>query len=86
MWALTWFVPALDRLAAVYVSLDPDDRERLAAAVEALNARLRADPLAVGESREGANRIAFAHRLVVDFRVDREARTVRVTDARRSGR
>ncbi|MBA4064613.1 MAG: hypothetical protein C0501_13045 [Isosphaera sp.] len=86
MWALTWPAVLLDRLAEVYVAADPALRERMARAVEALNARLRADPLVVGESRERGFRIAFPAGLAVMFHVDPVARTVRVSDVRPYGR
>ncbi|MBX9579728.1 MAG: hypothetical protein K2X87_05410 [Gemmataceae bacterium] len=86
MWALTWPVVLLDRLAVAYVAADPDLRERMARGVEALNARLRADPLSVGESRDHGFRIACPTGLVVYFRVDAAARTVVISDVRPYGR
>ncbi|MBX9624058.1 MAG: hypothetical protein K2X82_09640 [Gemmataceae bacterium] len=86
MWALTWKAPALDRMADRYVALDPVRREQMAGAVEQLNARLRSDPLDVGESRAGDYRLAFLPGLQVLFRVDLTARAVEVIDAGPSGR
>jgi hypothetical protein len=58
----------------------------MAREVEGLNARLRSDPLGVGESRDGGNRITFVFRLVVFFHVDEAAREVRVSTVRPYGR
>lgn len=86
MWAMSWKEPALDRMAAAYVLLDLDAQDRLAGAVENLNARLRSGPLDVGESRYGAYRITFLPGLVVLFKVDPATRTVIVTNAWPPGR
>jgi hypothetical protein len=86
MFALTWSITALDQLAEVYIALDPDQRERLAANVEALNARLRADPSTVGESRSGTRRIAFIPLLAVLFHVSEVNHTVGVARVRRYGK
>ncbi len=74
----------LDRLADLYLGARSDERERMAAGVEALNARLRADPLDVGESREGGFRVAFVPHLVVMFHVSEADRIVRVVSLRPS--
>lgn len=86
MFALIWWELPLDRMAEVYVGLGLDAQDRLAGAVEQLNARLRSDPLDVGESRAGGYRLTFLPGLQVLFRVDLTARTVEVTDAGPSGR
>lgn len=86
MWALNWPEVLLDRLAVNYVDAPPDLRERMARDVEALNARLRIDPLSVGESRVGGFRITFPAGLVVQFRVDVVGRKVSVSDVRPYGR
>lgn len=59
MFELTWSETALEQLADAYVAAGTEDRERMATAIEALNVRLRADPLAVGESRIGTFRVVF---------------------------
>lgn len=86
MWALSWSKVMLDRMAVAYVAADPDLRERMARAVEALNARLRDDPLSVGESRDRGFRIAFPTGLAVRFRVDVAARKVVISDVRPYGK
>lgn len=86
MWTLIWLRKTLDRLAEVYVDLDPARREQLAGAIEKLNTRLRNDPLSEGESREPGNRVTFVAGLAVGFRVDRAAREVRVTRVGTSAR
>ena len=86
MFALTWSNTALDALADIYVAAEPDERARMAAALEALNVRLRADPLSVGESRAGSNRIALVSLLAVVFQVSESNLTVRVARVTRYGR
>lgn len=86
MFALIWRRRPLDRMADAYIRLDLAAQDRLAGAVENLNARLRSDPLDVGESRAGGYRLTFLPGLQVLFRVDRTARTVEVVDAGPSGR
>ncbi|MFO0797729.1 MAG: hypothetical protein U0804_09630 [Gemmataceae bacterium] len=78
MYALTWLKQPLDRLADCYVSVAADVRERMAGAVERLNARLKQSPLAEGESRSGRLRITFVAGLTILFEVDESARTVTV--------
>lgn len=81
MWAMSWMDYALDRAADAYIRLDLDGQALLAGALENLNARLRSDPLDVGESRDRGYRIAFIPGLVVYFKVDPVARRVTVTNA-----
>jgi plasmid stabilization system protein ParE len=82
MFDLTWEDTALNQLADAYVAADPEERERMAAGVEALNTRLRADPLAVGESRTGGFRMVFVSRVAVLFHVSEANHTVRVVRVR----
>ena len=86
MYTYQWTDPALDKLADIYVGAEVPDRDRMAAGVEAFNARLAADPLAVGESRVGGYRIGFAPLLRMFFRVDTATRMVWVVDVKRFGR
>ncbi|MBN9121497.1 MAG: hypothetical protein J0I06_20500 [Planctomycetes bacterium] len=86
MFALVWEDTALDQLADAYVAAGSEDRAQMAAGVEALNTRLRDDPLAVGESRAGGFRIGFVPRLAILFHVSEADRTVRVVRLRRSRR
>lgn len=86
MCALIWSGNALDQLADLYVTMTPDERERVTGAVEALNQRLRDDPFAEGESRSEGLRITFIPMLSVGFNVLESARTVRVTRVVRYGR
>lgn len=71
-----WTVSALDELAVVYVSLPPEARERLAADVDAANHRLGDDPAGAGESRGKKDRVTFAGRLAIWFRVEPGPRAV----------
>jgi hypothetical protein len=86
MFAVTWEYTALDQLADIYVAAGSDERPRMASAVESLNARLRTDPLAVGESRSGTGRIAVVPPLSIIFGVSESRRTVRVARVRRYGK
>jgi hypothetical protein len=86
MYDYQWTEEALDKLADLYIEVDVPDRERMAAGVQAFNARLAADPLAVGESQGGGYRIGFSPLLRVFFKVDMSARKVWVVDVKRFGR
>ena len=86
MFALIWMNRALEQLANVYVTATPEERERIAAAVDALNARLRSDPLSEGESRSGGFRITFPSLLSVLFHVSETDRVVHVARVMRYGR
>lgn len=85
MFALIWTNRALTALADLYTSATVEERERIAAGVDALNARLRNDPLTEGESRTGNFRVAFPVLLLVVFHVGTASRTVTVTWVRRYG-
>jgi hypothetical protein len=54
MFAVIWRNDVLDTLADLYVAATPAERARMAAAVDALNTRLRSDPLGEGESGPAA--------------------------------
>ena len=86
MFALIWINRALDELADVYVTATPEERKRIAAAVDALNARLQSDPLDEGESRSSGYRVTFPELLCVVFHVSEADRVVRVTRVTRYGR
>ena len=79
MFEVTWRDAALDDLADAWVRADVGTRDVLEAAVNSLNARLAADPTEEGESRPDGRRITFEMPAVVIFRVNVQARTVRVT-------
>ena len=86
MFALIWLTSALDELADIYVAATPDDRARIAAAIDAFNRRVRADPLAEGESRSGGLRIAFVRLVAIVFSVDLQKREVVVLSSKRYGK
>ena len=81
MFVLVWTEHALDDLADAWVAADPATRERIEAGINRLNAELRDNPNEVGESRPDNRRIGFAGPLVVIFRIDMNARVVRVNHA-----
>ena len=82
---VVWVAGLLDRLAELYISAEPADRDRMAVGVEHFNNRLAADPLSVGESRQGNHRVAFPPLLHVYFRVDQSSRVVWITRVNRYG-
>jgi hypothetical protein len=86
VFALIWLDAVLDELAGLYVAANPTNRARMAAAVEALNARLRSDPRAEGESREGSLRITFIPLLAVTFHVNAADQVVHVIGIQQFGR
>ena len=76
MYQVRWMDAATDALAEIW--LQSDNRNAITEAVNAIDRRLRSDPDLVGESREGAVRIAFFPPLIVRFRVSIEDRVVSV--------
>ncbi len=85
MYTLKWREATLDALAGVYTDSPVELRERMAGAIEKLNARLKNAPLAEGESRSGAGRITFVAGLAILFSVDTATRVVYVTRISRYG-
>jgi hypothetical protein len=85
MFALVWSNRALDQLAALYVDATVEERERMAAGVNALNTRLRSDPLNEGESRAGGLRVTFPALLLVTFFVREKDQLVYVPRVQRYG-
>ncbi len=86
MYGLTWTDATLTRLADTYLAATVAERERMAAGVEALNARLRDNPEDEGESREPGFRLAFPQLLAVGFFVSETNRHVFVVRVQRYGR
>jgi plasmid stabilization system protein ParE len=84
MFALNWTEQALNELAEIYVTATVEERERMARGVDALNTRLRSDPLNEGESRTGGLRMTFPDLLSVWFRLT-GPRAVRVVRVQRYG-
>lgn len=73
-----WDEAAYDELADIWVRATPDDRDRIEAAVNLINARLQRDPLAEGESRDGNRRLAYFRPLAVLFRCEPDGSLPRV--------
>jgi hypothetical protein len=86
MFTVTWADRALDRLADIFVAVDPNTRGRIERAVSRLNTRLASDPLTEGESRSGNDRITFIDVLAVQFTVHAAQDIVRVYYVSRFGR
>ena len=72
-----WRPTAEDELIRLWVD-HPDERNEITAAAAALEAALRRDPEALGESRTGSTRIAFEGPLVIAFDVFLDQRLVLV--------
>jgi hypothetical protein len=81
-----WLTLVLDELAQLYVTVSSQERDRIAIGIEALNRQLATDPYAIGESRDGDQRVAFPDLLAVSYRIDRGMKIVRVTGVARFGR
>ncbi len=78
MFQLIWRDSALDALADHYVAADPKTRQKMASLVDAMNNRLKNDPLGEGESRPGNYRVTFLNGLTITFDVLLGELTVRV--------
>jgi hypothetical protein len=85
MFGLIWRHLALEELAEVYITLTPDEQRRVSAAVEALNVRLRSNPLDEGESRSSGLRLTFIFKLSVLFHVSESEGMVHVMSVMRYG-
>jgi len=85
MFTLIWSEDALDQLADIYVGLTPQERQRLANSVAALNGRLQTNPEQEGESRSDGYRLVFITLAAVMFHVDLSARVVTVSSITRYG-
>lgn len=72
--AVVWKPAAEQELAALWVV--SRRRDAVTAAIDALERRLAADPLAEGESRAGDDRVALEWPVGIDFRVDPVSRVV----------
>ena len=73
-----WLPDALNRLADVWTTYP--NRAAVTAAADRIDARLAADPLAEGESRDEEDRVTFDPPLRVLVRVNVAAREVYVTE------
>ena len=69
----------------LFVAENDAVQKRLIAAVRSMERELARDPHSVGESRDGANRVAFFDGLFVRFSIDSVNRTVRIHVVRRFG-
>ena len=80
MYAVVWVTSTLDDLRNIRASLDLDDAalETVTASLQEIAARLRANPLEEGESRNADERISFVAPLGFTFRVTAEERMVTV--------
>ena len=78
MFRVEWTDAAYDDLARVWTSGDSGRRRAINRALQTLEARLQANPLAVGESRDGDYRVAHERPVGMDVLVDPEMRAVTV--------
>ena len=86
MYTVDWTRDAYEQGDAIFLSLDPQDQLRMAEIVPELNRQLSVDPLVMGESRDGDQRIVFADSLAFRYRVDATSQTVTVYGVRLMGR
>ncbi len=77
-YTVVWASGAEDGLADLWVNAP--DRDAVAAAADAIDARLRRDPYAASESREGTTRVTFEAPLAVLYEVSDADRRVTVLD------
>jgi hypothetical protein len=78
MFRVEWTDAAYDDLASAWTSGDSGRRRAINRAVQTLEARLQADPLAVGESRDGDYRVVHERPIGMDVLVDLATRAVTV--------
>jgi hypothetical protein len=80
MYRVYWGPEIIAKISKAYAGLSEVDREQLMIAIEALDARLLDNPIAMGESRDSPYiRIATEHPLTVTFRIDQKEQAVRVS-------
>ena len=82
MFIVIWRDSALNELADAFVRADLLRRDTIEHAVMRLNAQLASDPIDLGESRSGSQRVAFDKPCAITFLVDTTAGVVRVTHFR----
>jgi hypothetical protein len=75
---VVWRTLAQQQLAQCWIT--SPDRNAVTAAAASIDAALQRDPLNIGESRSGAERIAFFDPLWVQFEVSEPDRLVTVID------
>lgn len=75
---VVWVVSGADELAEIWLSAG--DRPLITAAARDIDHRLRIQPDAVGESRDGSRRILIAGPLAVTYEISLDDRIVRVLD------
>ena len=75
-YTVVWMPTAEDRLAQAWI--DAADRPAVTAAANEMDALLRRDPAAVGESRGEKTRLLIVPPLIALFEVEEEDRLVRV--------
>jgi len=73
-----WVLTALNELATLWTEADSALRKVLTAAVQQIDEKLEREPQAVGESRDGSERIGFMHPLGFRFEVDVPGKVVHV--------
>ncbi len=73
--AVVWLESELDKLADVWIDVTPEERDRIEAAVNRINATLARDAGA-GESRSGNHRILHVSPVTVRFRPESDSTVV----------
>ena len=83
---IAWARSAHDQFLAIWEAADEADLPALEQAVQGVFADLQADPLGVGESRDGRRRVVSRPPLTVWFEVLDAGRRVRVVRVHRPAR
>jgi hypothetical protein len=78
MFTVRWSQYASDELGRLWAEADAETRTLLSVVIQWIDQELRSDPLSLGESREGADRIWFIPPLAIRFEVNRAERFARV--------
>lgn len=78
---LQWNDSAARELIDAWIKADSHARGLIASAIRSLEHELVTNPEETGESRSGADRIAFEAPIAVIFEIDRPARLVRIVQA-----
>ena len=76
--SVVWQEKALDELTAIWTDADSDLRQMITQAAHNLDEELQTDPFAIGESREGNDRISFIYPLGFFFEVSPNERLVTI--------
>jgi hypothetical protein len=77
-YTVRWKKSALEILATLWMNADSDLRRQITAATNRIDQLLQQDPINVGESREGADRVEYVPPLGMRFEVNEANHVVTV--------